>query len=301
MTTFKVSPFPWTTLAAYPTARQGAAVVALGTTFYVIGGAANTDPPQASLGTVELYDTTTNAWTTGPSLPVALQLLSAAVVGGKIYVIGGSTAFEACSQATAVYQFDPAVGAWTTLSALPQPLTSVALAVVDTKIYVIGGAQAAQQCPATNYFGNATGSVEIYDTATDTWGSTTPAPTATTGAATSVDGGVITVFGGYGEVGLGVYTPTAVFDTATQQWQQKASDLGVTDVPSATVAGVAYAFADGFGVAYDAANDVWRPREPPPEPAFKVIGQSAAALNGKIYLFNTYGTFVYNPPDDILQ
>jgi len=91
-----------------------------------------------------------------------------------------------------------------------------------------------------------------------------------------------------------------VFDIATQQWQQRVSVLGATDVPPATVAGVAYAFTDGFGGAHDATSDVWRPKEPPPAPAVEVIGQSAAALNGKIYLFNAYGTFIYDPPDDLL-
>jgi N-acetylneuraminic acid mutarotase len=49
-------------------------------------------PPPAILASVEVYDTTANAWSAGPSLGVARLGLGAALAGnGKIYAIGGQT------------------------------------------------------------------------------------------------------------------------------------------------------------------------------------------------------------------
>ena len=87
---------PWTTKAAMPTARAGAAVaVPAGTTrLFAIGG--NIVGGGLS-GVVETYDASTNQWSTqfAPSVPLApMPTLragaGAAEVNGKIYVVGGT-------------------------------------------------------------------------------------------------------------------------------------------------------------------------------------------------------------------
>jgi hypothetical protein len=42
---------------------------------------------------VDIYDTATNTWSTGPSLPVPLDSHLSVVVDGSLYVVGGH-AFE---------------------------------------------------------------------------------------------------------------------------------------------------------------------------------------------------------------
>jgi N-acetylneuraminic acid mutarotase len=119
----------WTRKADMPTARTGLAAVALGKKIYTIGGsgtagltqrvdeydietgewtrkadtptartllaAAGADaiggdaPGGGALATVEEYDPVSNTWTTKPNMPTARISLAAALVGRRIYAIGG--------------------------------------------------------------------------------------------------------------------------------------------------------------------------------------------------------------------
>jgi hypothetical protein len=64
---------------------------------YVAGGAGN---GLAELGSVEVFDPTTNAWSFLPSLQQPRAGLGLAVVGTKLYALGGSSPFFPHSVAT---------------------------------------------------------------------------------------------------------------------------------------------------------------------------------------------------------
>ena len=76
----------WATMAPMPTPREYAsAVVGSDGDIYVVGGMDST----GGLSTVEIYNPTTDHWTTGPSLATAEWGGSAAAIKNRIFVFGG--------------------------------------------------------------------------------------------------------------------------------------------------------------------------------------------------------------------
>jgi N-acetylneuraminic acid mutarotase len=120
---------------------------------YAIGGGTPT-----MLNSVEIYNHTSDTWTTSPHpLPVATCGLAAAVdPNGLIYVIGGDTAPNNMPAATAnVYSYNPAAPGWTSQPALSSARAAMAATTgPDGLIYAIGGTDGT----------NAVATVEAYTT-----------------------------------------------------------------------------------------------------------------------------------------
>jgi N-acetylneuraminic acid mutarotase len=122
------------------------------------------------------YDPATDTWKALAPLPTKRGSPVAAVVGDKIYVIGGAANLPG-SEATAlspavpqavlgtVEEYDPAANTWRTRSPMPTPRNHAAAGAVNGKIYVIGGRVGAA------FIGVASdiSVVEEYDPATDKW------------------------------------------------------------------------------------------------------------------------------------
>lgn len=77
---------PWRLEEPMPTARGGAAAVAVGSRIFVIGGCTIGGIP---LNSVEVFDTLTGHWSIQPPLRRARGYVSAAYLGGRIVVAGG--------------------------------------------------------------------------------------------------------------------------------------------------------------------------------------------------------------------
>lgn len=98
-----------------------------------------------------------NTWlsATPAALPAARACHGSAVVGNKIYVMGGLTS----SAHNTNYCFDITTNKWSTLTALPEARARHTAVAVGTKIYVMGG-WSGSNYSKTNY---------CYDTKTNTW------------------------------------------------------------------------------------------------------------------------------------
>jgi hypothetical protein len=96
--------------------RQEHSVAAIGPDVYVIGGI---KPDGAggvvTVADVEVYDTRRDRWRRAAPLPVAMNHPNAAVVGGKLYVLGGLSGGASWEALGDSFVFDPATGRWTTL------------------------------------------------------------------------------------------------------------------------------------------------------------------------------------------
>jgi N-acetylneuraminic acid mutarotase len=110
-------------------------------------------------------------------MPIKRGAASAATVGDTIYVIGGATTQpwskeNFLSPATpqrglgTVQAYDPKTNTWKELASMPTPRNHAAIGAVNGKIYVIGGRVGA----AFIALASDTSLVEVYDPATDTWG-----------------------------------------------------------------------------------------------------------------------------------
>jgi N-acetylneuraminic acid mutarotase len=80
----------WTSGAAMPTARLGAAAGAIGSNIYVVDG----HNVSSFLGVNEIYNTKKNTWTTGASDPNPRGFVAYAMVNKILYVFGGSNGSE---------------------------------------------------------------------------------------------------------------------------------------------------------------------------------------------------------------
>jgi N-acetylneuraminic acid mutarotase len=123
------------------------------------------------------YDPAADSWKALAPMPIKRGAASAAAVGDTIYVIGGATTQpwskeNFLSPATpqrglgTVQAYDPKTNTWKELASMPTPRNHAAIGAVNGKIYVIGGRVGA----AFIALASDTSLVEVYDPATDTWG-----------------------------------------------------------------------------------------------------------------------------------
>src|SRR5688572_24446082 len=68
------------------------------------------------------------AWTSRASIPVGRNGHGAAVIGGKVYVVGGYVAGG--NRSASVYEYDPGTNFWTVRAPLPSGRAWLAVAAV---------------------------------------------------------------------------------------------------------------------------------------------------------------------------
>lgn len=156
-------------------ASQSPGLVVCNGAIYRVGGLsfknAAGDPTQfESLATFAKFDPQTKTWTDLPPLPSPRSSLDAAVVDGKIYVVGGWNLQEGSAQdatwyeTAMVYDLGPTSdadqGEWKEIAKPPFSTRALAAAGHQGKLYVMGGMTSDNQI---------TRDVHLYDPQTDTW------------------------------------------------------------------------------------------------------------------------------------
>ncbi|MBI5216604.1 MAG: T9SS type A sorting domain-containing protein [Ignavibacteriae bacterium] len=242
------------------------------------------------------------SWTYKSSIAEGRRNLSAVVVNGKIYAIGGGLASNPWNHRR-TEEYDPSTDTWTIKQQLQNTRYDFALSVVDGKIYAIGGHNGSN--PIT--------SVELYDPSTNTWTSKTSMPTARGGVAGGVVNNKIYVIGGENQSGTSLatveeYNPVA--DTVGgSPWTTKTSLPQPTGVHAVAVYNNKVYVFGGKGVPgtviyndvqiYDPSTDSWSSGLPMPT-ARQRLG--ATVLGNKIYVVGgtnnsnyTNVTEIYDP------
>jgi N-acetylneuraminic acid mutarotase len=133
----------WTTKADMPTARFCLSTSVVDGKIYAIGGDLRGGGTPNSTSTVEEYDPVTNTWTTKADMLTARWGLSASVVNGKIYAIGGVLVKPGQGAISTVEEYDPVTNTWTTKADMPTARWGLSTSVVNGKIYAIGGSAVA--------------------------------------------------------------------------------------------------------------------------------------------------------------
>jgi N-acetylneuraminic acid mutarotase len=161
----------WTTKKSMPTGRSRFGIAVYQNKIYIIGGATANGFTDAN----EVYDPSTDTWATKTPLPKGGKAeLTASVVNGKIYVVGGYFFGLYLVSSNALDVYDPETDTWTTKTPMPSAAYSCSSAVVDNKMYVI-----------ENSFGSRVGSLnQIYDAENDSWSYGRSIPVGVAGAAT---------------------------------------------------------------------------------------------------------------------
>jgi Kelch motif len=171
----------WKRLTDMPTVRSGLAVAVYENIIYAIGG----ETLQSVTGVVESYNPETNSWQKKSPMPLAVADVSAAVIGGRIYVPGGRLASGKVTNILEVY--DPRQDHWAQGAILPIAISAYAMVAFEGKLYLFGGWDGNQYRD----------SVFVYDPSRDAWSTRTHMPTIRGFAGAAVIGEKIFVVGGY--------------------------------------------------------------------------------------------------------
>lgn len=160
----------WEELAMH-VPSQSPGLVAWKGNIYRVGGLSFTNQTGEetafkSLAIFAKYDAKTNSWKELAQLPTPRSSLDAAVVGDKLYVVGGWN-LQGASSADAPWHEDALVfdlskedGQWQTIAKPPFQTRAIAAAAHDGKLWVMGGMH------STN---TTTRDVHIYDPASNSW------------------------------------------------------------------------------------------------------------------------------------
>lgn len=215
----------------------------------------------------------------------------AAVVDGKIYVIGGYVTVGVPGTVDAVEVYNPANDTWQTptTTGTYTPRGGASASVVGSKIYVIGG---------QDNSGTAVNTVEVFDTKTNTWSKPTVAGAFTARhrhVAGVIFDKLIVVAGGQGASSYDV--SLQVFDTETNSWStpQVTGTFTFRRAASSVVVNNKLYVFGGFNGSkafntlemFDPENNTWSNPTTDNGNA-KRYGGSATLLNNNIYLIGGF-------------
>ncbi len=226
----------WTAKQPMPTFRGAFGIAASENKIYAIGGVTGWDSNGLALSTNanEMYDSSTNTWTTMASMPTNLSQVQVATLNGEIYVTGGKTGGQ-FSTVNTTEIYDPSTNSWTTIAAMPYPVVGAAIAALDNKIYVIAG-QDEYNHPNPNISIN-----QIYDSKSGSWSTGAPLPTSAwriVGASTSGAQAPqrVYVIGGLDGKSGSPLAVNYIYDPAANSWSSGASFPTTHDYVTETLA-----------------------------------------------------------------
>ena len=287
----------WEVVSELPTRRSAFSTAVVDGKIYLIGGLLfEHEKGTFGLSTVEAYDTKNNSWQRLADMPTPRLYAEAAVVDGKIYVVGGYSVIDRHMKILKVVEvYDPQTDTWVRKQDMSIPRRQFGIGVVAGKIYAIGG---------ENFFDfekpQRLDQMEVYDPVSDTWAKRADLPTRRDEVKVAVVRDTIYVIGGFGwpPFGLGAVLATIeAYQPKTNRWREK-SDMpnSKTDFSTVVVDDKIYLIG-GYSIAlerfdgylktvevYDPETERWDESLPMPT---KNSPFGAAAVNDKIYIFGS--------------
>lgn len=277
----------WEPLPELGTARQEIAAVWLDDALYAIGGF---DRGAGTLASVERWRPGEAAWETVAPLAVAVNHPAAAVVAGRLVVVGGYRGPGLGNATDAVQVYDPVADAWSLAAPMPSARGGLAAVALGDLLYVVGGANG----------GVSVADLAVYDPSADAWEALPPMPTPRDHLGVAVLDGRLHVLGGriggdhdHGHADAFILPTHEVYDPATGGWSA-APDMptGRSGHAVAALDGCLYALGgegnpgrrDGmFGEVerYHPLTGAWEAMAPMPMPRH---GMGAVPLDGRLYV-----------------
>src|SRR5215212_9888809 len=215
----------WSERAPLLLPRSETSTAQLGSRLVVMGGYPGA---RITSDSVQVYDSVTDSWSLGPTLPRPLHHTMTAVVDGRLFLIGGEagnpTGGESVFQ-DRVYMLDEAADTWVERAPMPTARSGGGSAVIDGKIYVAGG-----RPPRGS-------DLAVYDPTLDQWTVLPAIPTQRNHLAVATIDGRLYVAGGRfgGGVGSEMTDIMEIYDPRQNTWTSGAPMLS----PRAGVAAVA--------------------------------------------------------------
>ena len=233
---------------------------------------------------------TENTWMSKTPMHVARDNLGVAVVGGKIYAIGG---YDSSGDLGTNEEYDPVTDTWVFKASMLVPSSGFATAVYEGKIYCIGGRMN-----------------QVYDPANDLWENKTAMPTSRSFMKAHVVGGKIYLIGGtvpdnMSILGFRNLAVNEAYDPATDSWITKTPMPNTTGASaSATVDNKIYIIGreavsslNNLNQMYDPQTDSWNRGSPPP-PSELVAAGATTSVYAPERIYFCYGSLFYDPVND---
>ena len=291
----------WQRAATMPTSRFGLGAVAMPNSIYLyaVGGwyndLSNLDPfvQQRAAVENERYNACTERWETMAPLPDHRANIGAAVLNGKLYVVGGTSqvvsfGIATVTQHATVFVYDPVTNRWREVAPLPVAYAGMAVVGVGDKLYAFGGVDGNDNVSKLTY---------IYNPASDQWQTGAPLPgEGRYFAAATFYAGKIYLVGGFPAI-----SSVLTYDPATNQWangpelQVGRHSFGLTPVPD----GYLYAVGGAAGTAelrsterFSTATGKWEPV--PATRDGNRDGVAAVYTAGRIYALGGEGVATVN-------
>jgi N-acetylneuraminic acid mutarotase len=200
----------WSKGPNLPTPRGALTATVVGTKIYAIGGAKNpgySTPelrptvPVENVATNEVFDITTGSWSSAAPMLTARNHHGAALIDGKIYVVGGrigSTFIIGLSNNVSTNEvYDVAKNTWSSVLGMPTARSGVGTAVLNGQMHVLGGEAYLNELVGTYR------THEAFDPKTNSWQRLPPMPTPRHGLAVGEIGGKIYAVSGSNVAGGG--------------------------------------------------------------------------------------------------
>ena len=292
----------WTSKTVLPANLSDYQAVSHKTHVYVIGGQKGCSSSDTCAGTVVntvyQYDTkldkyTTKAAITDNSVAAIRYRYASAVVGDKIYIIGGLTADTATGMLKTTLIYDISTNSWSDGPNMATGRSDTCAAVVGSKIYVVAGYASGFE---------ALDSVEVLDTAaaSPAWATAPKLPAKRGDITCASSGGKAYAIGGYYDP-AGAWSNTAFHDTMFEftpgaaAWVEKAkmpssrgdkAAVTMSDGSIIVVGGETHAREEQNQVAahpveqYYPAHDTWVPKASIPTARFRF---GAAQVDDIVY------------------
>ena len=200
----------WSKGPDLPTPRGALTATAVGTKIYAIGGAKNPsystpelrpDVPVENVATNEVFDIATGTWSTAKPMLTARNHHGAALIEGKIYVVGGrigSTFIAGLSNNVSTNEvYDVAKDTWGSVQGMPTSRSGIGVAVLNGRMHVLGGEAYLNELVGTYK------THEAFDPKRNSWERLPPMPTPRHGLAVGEIGGKMYAVSGSNVAGGG--------------------------------------------------------------------------------------------------
>lgn len=222
-----------------------------------------------------------NSWTSGTAMHRQVMAPAAAVLGSRIYVIGGALDWYG-STVTDMLIYNPVSNTWAKGTPFPAPIYAAAAVVVNNVLYVFGG----------NSGSGMLNTVWAYSPQTRTWSSRSPMPTARYGLDVVKKNGIVYAIGGQTDDWTRLNNVES-YNPATDTWTEEAPLLQGKSQLTAGVVGGAIVAVDGYSSngdlgdneAYNAWAKAWVNLAADPTPR---DGACGGAIGTQLYVASGY-------------
>jgi hypothetical protein len=160
-------------------------------------------------GTADIYDITTNTWSTANLSEQYRQGMAAASVGNKIFFAGGGDNDNGFVTSR-IDIYDVSTDTWSTAE-LSEPKEYLAAATIGNKVYFAGGGNW-----NPDYRGLT--SIDIYDNATNTWTTSNLSVGRSNLSASAIGSKIYFAGGSTDATGVFAHNSIDIFDTLTRSW-----------------------------------------------------------------------------------